>query len=231
MQSDYKEEYETKRLPTDQLKEFLWTAGDDCVRFGMAVYNYVTKGKLIDLHKEILEGLSTTQKKGAYFNYGSTILCRNANTFVNSPYELDDWFYDMGYYRIEVDEDFDIEDLRPGDFLCASGGSNSGHVEFYLGFNYSVDLYGNYVRGNSIDRINNDNNCKGQALSTFGWGTVMNKIPSYEIHDGNEYNWYFYKSSDDKHIYRCRGYHDYLTHNNQCCDLRAYDVIYRQNRY
>ena len=252
MQSDYKEEYETKRLPTDQLKEFLWTAGDDCVRFGMAVYNYVTKGKLIDLHKEILEGLSTTQKKEAYFNYGSTILCRNANTFVNSPYELDDWFYDMGYYRIEVDEDFDIEDLRPGDFLCAASNSDNtyGHVEFYLGFNYEENQDGVYDRGMSVQRINNTDNDRGKAESTYGWGNVMSKMPSYELFNGKEYNWYFYKSADDKSIYRCRGYHENLgrvegtnkfrlkhigkgtTEEKECCcDTRPYNVIYRQNRY
>ncbi|MBR4314752.1 MAG: hypothetical protein IKP66_07580 [Lachnospiraceae bacterium] len=233
-------------------------AGDDCVRFGMTVYNYITEGGLFDLHTEILNGsqMPTNEKKGSYLNYGKTILLRDANRFVDSNYELDEWFDNIGYYRIDVDENFDIEDLRPGDFLCCDGGSKSGHVEFYLGYNYveQVNLETNevsYERGTAIDRINNSASSGGKAESTYGWGLVSNKIPSYERYGGNEYNWYFYKSADDTSIYRCKGYHECLRKvegtnkykfrnvndntefESQCCctDKRAYNVIYRQNGY
>ena len=232
LRNEFRERYPTDNLPNDNLTNYLkFGAGDDCVRFGMTVYNYLTEGKLFDLHNEILDGQSEANWKSNLLNYGQTILLRNANRFVDSGYELDDWFDSIGYYRIDVDEDFDIKDLKPGDFLCASGGSQSGHVEFYLGYNYVVNQDGEYERDRTIAKTNNIPGFGGKAEGTYGWGTVSRKIPSYELQGGNEYNWYFYKSRDDRHIYRCRGYHDYTNHNDRCCDQRAYDVIYRKKGY
>ena len=131
-------EINNKNDLTNYLK---YAAGDDCVRFGMAVYNYATEGKLFDLHKRIIDNMSVSNSKKARYNYGLTILCRDAARFVDINSDIDDWFSDLGYDRIEVDRDFDIEDLRPGDFLCSApkGEREYGHVEFYLGYDYLVD--------------------------------------------------------------------------------------------
>ena len=237
LRDEFRARYPTDNLPDDNLTDYLkYGAGDDCVRFGMAVYNHITEGKLFDLHNEILDGQNNANWKTNILNYGQTILLRNANRFVDNTYELDDWFDSIGYYRIDVDEDFDIKDLKPGDFLCASGGGQSGHVEFYLGYNYVLEEDEDthemiYKRKSPIAKMNNIPGFGGKAEGTYGWGTVSRRMPSYELHNGGEYNWYFYKSRDDRHIYRCRGYHDYTNHNDRCCDQRAYDVIYRKKGY
>ena len=260
MQNNYMEEYHTEDLPTDNLSEYLYTAGDDCVRFGMAVYNYITEGKLIDLHNLILENQNVNNRRTKYFNYGQTVLVRNADTFVSSDYEIDEWFDTLGYYRIDVNQDFQLEDLKPGDFLCCSGGTSHGHVEFYLGYNYNeeiIDPYSNlkeYTRSNRIEIENQTDYSGGKAEGTFGWGAVSDKIPSYSRITQNgtthDYNWYFYKSADGNTIYRCNGYHKCVANlrsnnryrfrdlrtNNEfsrecCCDTRSYDVIYRMKGY
>ena len=269
LRDEFRARYPTDNLPDDNLTDYLkYGAGDDCVRFGMAVYNHITEGKLFDLHNEILDGQNNANWKTNILNYGQTILLRNANRFVDNTYELDDWFDSIGYYRIDVDEGFDIKDLKPGDFLCASGGDQSGHVEFYLGFDYlqneqtdeNGNTYNTYVRDRAFPKTNNIPGFGGKAEGTYGWGTVMSKMPSYEIEniynpethrrEPQDTNWYFYKSADDHSIYRCRGYHKCieringntyrfkdLRYENQyviqdcCCDTRAYNVIYRKKRY
>ena len=221
MKIDYRNAY-NKELQSDKdhLTQYLYAAGDECVRFGMAVYNYVTEGKLLDLHNMILNKKSGNAKKSDYFNYGNTLLNRNADTFVNSAYEIDEWFDSIGYYRIDVDKNFQLEDLKPGDFLCCSGGNEHGHVEFYLGHEFDKEEETNadgvtidtYKIGKRIEIEPTTDYSGGKAEGTFGWGEVSDRLPSYstkidEKGKTHEYKWYFYKSADGTSIYRCKGFH------------------------
>ena len=84
----------------------------------------------------------------------------------------------IGYEMSELGVDF----LEPGDLLCSTG-----HAEFYIGYEYSVDYNIEKDKSSGIKSITRKGKAK-QGYSTFGWGNVQNEFPKQQynfIYDSN----------------------------------------------
>lgn len=109
-----------------------------------------------------------------------------------------------------------INFLEPGDLLCTSG-----HVEFYVGYNYEVDYFDKYNEAGEIIEQTDDEKKKNgiesieidsksaQGYSTFGWGGVHGEYPI-------ETNYFTYTNSG-------------FRRHSEIADNRNYTAIWRKN--
>ena len=109
--------------------------------------------------------------------------------------------------------------MEPGDILC-----KSGHVEFYIGYNYDVTFNDeDEGRASGIASIKISNRSQ-QGHVTFGWGGVHNTYPSvsnYFTFSNNAFNWY--------RDINTNGIENIRRHNDDNGNAKEYRVIWRKN--